>query len=219
LTATAFWGQIYEHVDYKMIYYGDFVMDSREREVWDALPSYSGNLTDAQLSIKNNAGEEILTSIAKAKCSVRIISPYISTNQIEKLFDKYRDVIDIIKLITNYQQDDHNTTQKEAIKKLIFPVKETTGTIKYNYLFDTVVCKGHSKCFLHEKLYLIDDSVAYLGSLNFTENGMVSKYETCLKIENEKTVKSLCEYYDKLFNEIRSKWDAAEIRQILYGDP
>jgi phosphatidylserine/phosphatidylglycerophosphate/cardiolipin synthase-like enzyme len=202
-----------------MIYYGDFAMDSWEKEAWDALPSYRGEFTNAQLQIGKNAGEDMLTAITKAKFSIRIISPFISTNQIEKLFDKYRETTDTIKLITSYFTDyntmQKETTQKETIKKLIFPVKEPNGTVKYNYIFDTVICKGY---FLHEKLYLIDDRIAYLGSLNFTEYGMVSHHETCLKIENEETVKSLCEYYDKLFNEIKAKWDIIALRQILYND-
>lgn len=186
-----------------------------EKENMSHLPEYTGKLVNAQLSIKTNAGSDLIASIKKAKHSIRIISPFIGLSQVETLLDKCREGIDNLKLITGYSIDDRNATQDGALKKIIFPVKETDGTVKYSCLFDTVVCRGY---FLHEKLYLVDAAVAYIGSLNFTDSGIYSHSETCLKIEAEDAIKALNEYYDKVFDEIRGKWDIVELRQALYSD-
>jgi phosphatidylserine/phosphatidylglycerophosphate/cardiolipin synthase-like enzyme len=179
------------------------------------LPEGSFQLASAQLSIRTNAGEDLLASIEKAKHSVRVVSPFISIEQTEKLADKYREIAGNIKLITGYASDDHTTAQREALKKLILPVQGDDGTMNYTCIFNTVVCKGY---FLHAKLYLVDDSIAYIGSLNFTGHGIRSNCETCLKTEDEAGVKALCKHYDKLFAEIKGKWNIAELRQELYAD-
>jgi phosphatidylserine/phosphatidylglycerophosphate/cardiolipin synthase-like enzyme len=188
-------------------------METPEKDLH--LSGHSVKIASAQFAIQTNAGKELSASIRAAQHSVRVISPFLGTDQVETLLDKYRETISVVKLITRYPDRDYNLAQKEALKKLIFPVKGADGKMNYTCPLDVVVCTGK---FLHAKLYLIDDNTAYIGSLNFTGRGMLENYETCLKIDDEAAVKELCEYYDKLFAEIRFKWNITELRQKLYAD-
>jgi phosphatidylserine/phosphatidylglycerophosphate/cardiolipin synthase-like enzyme len=47
---------------------------------------------------------------------------------------------------------------------------------------------------------LIDDGIAYLGSLNFTGNGTKNNYETRIRIEDRKAIKELVGEFDALFH-------------------
>ena len=42
-----------------------------------------------------------------------------------------------------------------------------------------------SDMFIHSKVYIIDDSIAYLGSLNFTASGTTSNYETRVRTNDK----------------------------------
>lgn len=42
---------------------------------------------------------------------------------------------------------------------------------------------------LHSKVYIIDDRIAYLGSLNFTKSGTQSNYETRIRTTEQAAVK------------------------------
>lgn len=55
--------------------------------------------------------------------------------------------------------------------------------------------------FIHSKIYIIDDEIAYIGSLNFTENGINSNYESCLTIRDKKTVEKISQYVRFLFED------------------
>lgn len=52
--------------------------------------------------------------------------------------------------------------------------------------------------FLHSKIYIIDDKIAYIGSLNFTYNGFHNNIETCVTITSEQTVLRLSEYVQSI---------------------
>lgn len=57
-----------------------------------------------------------------------------------------------------------------------------------------------SKFFVNGKVYIIDDSVAYLGSGNLTEAGMNSNFETFVKISSIEAINALVKEYSSLFN-------------------
>ena len=77
---------------------------------------------------------------------------------------------------------------------------------KYHSIFNLKVFNSQynneltGSYLVHSKMYVIDDKVAYLGSVNFTYSGIVKNYECCVKIEDEKLVKKISEEIDKLFN-------------------
>jgi phosphatidylserine/phosphatidylglycerophosphate/cardiolipin synthase-like enzyme len=84
-------------------------------------------------------------------------------------------------------------------------------------VFATPESNSYSHPFIHGKLYLVDDKIAYLGSLNFTENGTRNNYETRIRITDRKAVKEMeCEF-DALFqNENYLEKDLAEWGRELY---
>ncbi len=59
----------------------------------------------------------------------------------------------------------------------------------------------HDKMFIHSKIYIIDDEIAYLGSVNFTFNGFKENLETRIRITDKKTVSKLKEFTSELFEE------------------
>jgi phosphatidylserine/phosphatidylglycerophosphate/cardiolipin synthase-like enzyme len=57
-----------------------------------------------------------------------------------------------------------------------------------------------SDTFIHGKIYLIDESIAYLGSLNFTNSGTKHNYETRIKTTDKNAVNKINEEIYDLFN-------------------
>jgi phosphatidylserine/phosphatidylglycerophosphate/cardiolipin synthase-like enzyme len=53
--------------------------------------------------------------------------------------------------------------------------------------------------FFHSKLFIIDEKIAYAGSLNFSESGMKYNYETRIAIKDKETVMKLSQHFDYLF--------------------
>ncbi|MCP4521810.1 MAG: NgoFVII family restriction endonuclease [Cytophagales bacterium] len=78
--------------------------------------------------------------------------------------------------------------------KTIFPIKVYYSP--YNRDVD------HSnKFFIHSKVYVIDENIAFLGSLNFTSKGLKSNYETCIKVRDRKAVYEISKEFDNLFED------------------
>jgi len=57
-----------------------------------------------------------------------------------------------------------------------------------------------SDTFIHSKIYLIDNQIAYLGSLNFTSSGTKHNYETRIRTEDPKAIKEIKEEMYRLMN-------------------
>jgi len=84
-------------------------------------------------------------------------------------------------------------------------------------VFTSPTGNSYSHPFIHGKLYLIDDEIAYLGSLNFTGNGTRNNYETRIRITDIKPVKELLGEFDNLFqNENYLEKELTEWGRELY---
>lgn len=57
-----------------------------------------------------------------------------------------------------------------------------------------------SDMFIHSKIYLIDDQIAYLGSLNFTFSGTKHNHETRIRTEDPNAIKEIKEEIYQLMN-------------------
>ncbi len=57
-----------------------------------------------------------------------------------------------------------------------------------------------SDTFIHGKIYLIDDEIVYLGSLNFTSAGTESNYETRIRTTDPNLVNAVMEEFNHLMN-------------------
>jgi len=73
---------------------------------------------------------------------------------------------------------------------------------------------------VHSKAYVIDEQVAYLGSLNFTSSGMTHNYESCVRFTEPAAVHRILAMIDSLCT---SDWwetrDAAAWGRDLYPEP
>lgn len=56
-----------------------------------------------------------------------------------------------------------------------------------------------SNMYIHSKMYIIDNMVAYLGSLNFTKSGTQNNYETRVRTADREAVEKIVEEFDTLF--------------------
>ena len=57
-----------------------------------------------------------------------------------------------------------------------------------------------SDFFIHSKIYLIDDKIAYLGSLNFTVSGLKNNYETSIRTKDSSAIKEIKSEINQLFH-------------------
>ncbi|WP_322934214.1 phospholipase D-like domain-containing protein [Bacteroides sp. CG01] len=74
--------------------------------------------------------------------------------------------------------------------------------------------------FIHAKIYIIDDSVAYFGSLNFTNSGFEYNLETQVRTEDKDTVNKTMKLFNHLFDDPKvDEIDITEWGQKLYREP
>ncbi len=74
----------------------------------------------------------------------------------------------------------------------LFPIK-----IFYSYFSRKK--NDRSKAFnLHSKLYIIDDRIAYLGSVNFTRSGCLLNHETRIRITDPEAIDQLKQEFEEL---------------------
>lgn len=79
--------------------------------------------------------------------------------------------------------------------------------------------RGKEPLMMHAKAYVIDE-VAYLGSLNLTTEGFFDNLETCVRIEDARTVRQIVEGLEALLAETR--WRTLEAHHLgpaLYSEP
>jgi len=74
--------------------------------------------------------------------------------------------------------------------------------------------------FIHGKIYIIDDEIVYMGSLNFTESGTKNNYETRIRTIDKNAVIKIIDEFDELF--YNSGLDERDIQywgSQLYEEP
>lgn len=93
----------------------------------------------------------------------------------------------------------------------LFPIK-----IFYSYFSRKHT--DRSKAFsLHSKLYIIDDRIAYLGSVNFTRSGQLFNHETRIRITDPEAIHQLKEEFEELlYNEYYNHRSENEWGRELY---
>jgi phosphatidylserine/phosphatidylglycerophosphate/cardiolipin synthase-like enzyme len=85
--------------------------------------------------------------------------------------------------------------------------KKRIYSYTYNELFPFKVfispyksqLKGLSGYYIHSKVYIIDDKIAYLGSINFSKGGLDYNFETRIRITDKDTIVGLNAMFDNLF--------------------
>ena len=101
-----------------------------------------------------------------------------------------------------------------------------TKTYSYHPVFDLKVfdssadMEGRRGYLIHSKVYVIDDKIACLGSMNFTKNGFVNSYESSIRIEEKGAVKKISSEVDWLFENCELvAMDIDEWGKRLYDEP
>lgn len=83
---------------------------------------------------------------------------------------------------------------RNRLKKTPIYSYEYTQNIDFKYIRDTAK-------FIHSKIYIIDRRVAYLGSLNYTNNGFTTNFETRIKISQKEKIDELVNFVNEIFND------------------
>lgn len=92
---------------------------------------------------------------------------------------------------------------RDAVVKKIKQTKVYHYTYKQLFPFKVFVSPntGNSahKTFVHSKIYIIDDEIAYVGSLNFTRSGMKDNHETRIRTTDPEAVAKIIEEVKEVF--------------------
>lgn len=238
------------------------------------------NNVNCDFYIGSGAGKMLKQDLISARHSIKIMSPYISLDQIEVLIKKMEDNVDV-RLITSSdiiafknssdlfrQIIIQNRFLKSAgvkQKKLYLNIAcllaflcsvsfilvlfancsefltilfmgiflpcfafsfyrfKTIRTYYYRYSWRfpiKILLSGKSNKYVHSKIYIIDDKIAYVGSLNFTDRGMKYNHEVRMKIKDEEAIGKLCTEFDSLFiDPSYASIDPSYILKVLKIDP
>lgn len=77
-----------------------------------------------------------------------------------------------------------------------------------------------NKTFIHSKIYVIDDEIAYLGSLNFTGKGIKENHETRIRTTDPNAVAKIVEEVNEVFfNSNLAERDLQFWGSQLYTEP
>ncbi len=94
----------------------------------------------------------------------------------------------------------------------IFTKVNKNKRINYKWRFPvSIYKKERDKKFIHAKLFIIDDHIAYLGSLNFTTSALEPNsynYESRIHITDKSTVRELNKEFEYLKN---NKFDLSKV--------
>jgi len=79
--------------------------------------------------------------------------------------------------------------------------------------------RGPGRFLPHAKLYIVDEEVAFLGSVNFTRAGFASNYESRVDVRDPAAVFALADEFDRLFaDKETARRDLADIGRAVYEE-
>ena len=113
---------------------------------------------------------------------------------------------------------------RDSVVKKIKNTKVYHYTYKQLFPFKVFVSPNNgnsfNKTFIHSKIYVIDDEIAYLGSLNFTGSGVKENHETRIRTTDIKAVQKIIEEVkDLFFNSNLAERDIQFWGSQLYDEP
>lgn len=184
--------------------------DFREKNIYKLINQH--RITDKEAKKTRDNWHNIITILLYASVSLAIIY-----SAIWYFFD-YREIlfgfisIGILLLVANYFRIriknkriyNYNYSTLFPLKVYLSPKRET------NY-------RG---TFFHSKVYVIDGSIAYLGSLNFTEGGTKYNYETRVRTTDKGAIKEINQEVADLFDKHQiPRIDIQRWGKKLYAEP
>lgn len=90
-------------------------------------------------------------------------------------------------------------TRKKKIEKTSIYKYDYFEKINFKYLRNNF--KSYDRMFIHSKIYVIDRKIAYIGSLNYTNNGFTSNFETRVRITQSEKINELVEFVHSIFDD------------------
>lgn len=243
-------------------------------------------INSGELYIGRKVGDKIHDAILSAEKSIKIVTPYISSEFVDLLIKRAKESVDISLIISDdfvgkdkirYEifkklivQIRHTNEIKQKRRRiglalilfsylvtaliLIFGFKHTTPFYQYsallfpllillhiyfqkmriyNYTYKhlinfTVTMTPYSNpsgfdddtYLTHAKIFIIDNNLAYVGSMNFTKAGFYYNYESRIKINDHLAVQSMSEEFSYLReNSNTSYLDLNELTKKIYTEP
>jgi len=148
------------------------------RSILEALVDPSSPITRTG----EQAGLELEKLVEKAKKVIRIVSPWITPGEIRNLIEKARNGVKVFLVTKEYDHD--VAIHNEAVSELL---RIRSGVP----LLRLILVKEDKAKKLHSKIYVIDDSIGAIGSLNYTQRGMRVNIESLALSKNKSFVYQL----------------------------
>lgn len=102
---------------------------------------------------------------------------------------------------------------------LIFLQSKYSNMVIYNYEYNTIFpVKLISNPFVHVKIFIIDNKVAFVGSMNFTYKTR-DNIESCITIYDNNCIQELNTYFDELMNTDLFEIDIIKRGKFLFREP
>ena len=113
-------------------------------------------------------------------------------------------------------------------------ISEIARTSVYYYTYRTIFpirvfidprnqrIRNASKYFIHAKLFIIDGTIAFLGSADFTCSSLQQNYESVVRTEDPAAIRELQSEVQKLFGTASDALDFVDIEEwgrMIYAEP
>lgn len=155
-----------------------------------------------------NSGKRLYGKIYDAKKSIKIISPFLTDKMTEELSNRSKEIPIDIFLITTVSEKSNNK-HLSAIKNCFRCIRGSEYRVFYNSVFFI----GE---LLHEKIYIIDDEIAFAGSLNFTNRGINDNIESVIMFKKTDMVQKIITYFNKLHTtESIPRWEISDLDEMI----
>lgn len=97
--------------------------------------------------------------------------------------------------------------------KELFPFKVFLSPYKHRINTQTAY-------YIHSKIYIIDEQIAYLGSVNFSKGGLELNFESRIRTTDSATIKGLSELFNEIFyNDDNYYLITKSLGKSLYKEP
>ena len=131
-----------------------------------------------------------------------------------------------VKNIQEYEHNEHGDpiyfkkTVGDKIATEIIYTYEYEPLFPFKVLLQPNENEKEHRLNLHSKIYIIDNKIAYLGSLNFTHYGTKSNHETSIRITDRNALLYInSEFESLLVNDYYQERDLIEWGRSLYDEP
>ena len=140
-------------------------------------------------------GKYIEEEFSKARLSIMISSPVISTKFAENLMALSEKGIKI-KIITSPRVTEYSERANMMLTK--FSNKKNSNQTEKK--LDLKIIDPKKFSMNHAKMYIIDNKIAIIGSVNFSESYFWNNIEYLLILDESEIVNQVINDYDKLWN-------------------